>query len=145
MAQLVNKYHARQTGSIAVGDSEGDIEMLEAVESPIAFNPSKKLFHHAQTHGWKVVIERKNMGSMNLNQKARGYVLSNAIVMKKPPSISIIPGFTEGPNSSKRLRPLLQEQGFILSSNPSANLLLSWHILEAVLCYPQKQLHNWLC
>ncbi len=49
------------TDSIGVGDSEGDITMLEMVERPIAFNPTKKLFLHAEKHHWKVVVERKNM------------------------------------------------------------------------------------
>lgn len=48
-------------GSIAVGDSEGDISMLEMVARPIAFNPSSGLFEAAQQAGWEIVIERKNI------------------------------------------------------------------------------------
>lgn len=48
-------------GSVAVGDSEGDISMLAMVERPIAFNPTTSLLEEAQTQGWDVVIERKNM------------------------------------------------------------------------------------
>ncbi len=59
--QLVQKQQATYKGSIAVGDSESDISMLEAVENPIAFNPTKKLFAHAKDKNWKIVIERKNM------------------------------------------------------------------------------------
>lgn len=59
--ELVKKHDATYEGSVAVGDSEGDISMLEAVESPIAFNPTKKLFAVAKEKRWKVVIERKNM------------------------------------------------------------------------------------
>lgn len=58
---LIKKHHAAREGSIAVGDSEGDISMLEMVEQPLAFNPSKKLFHHAQDQGWEIVVERKNV------------------------------------------------------------------------------------
>ena len=61
LRSLMGKHQVSLDGSIGVGDSEGDIDMLSLVEHPIAFNPSKKLFHHAQTQGWKVVIERKNM------------------------------------------------------------------------------------
>lgn len=61
LRELVAKHHATYSGSIAVGDSEGDIGMLELVERPIAFNPSKKLFQRAQEQGWEVVIERKNV------------------------------------------------------------------------------------
>lgn len=45
------------TNSYAIGDSESDISMLELVDHPIAFNPTKKLYKHARQHGWKVVIE----------------------------------------------------------------------------------------
>lgn len=59
--ELVTKHGASWTGSIAVGDSEGDIPMLSAVEQPIAFNPTKMLFDKAKEQGWNIVIERKNM------------------------------------------------------------------------------------
>lgn len=47
--------------SIAVGDTDGDIPMLELVEQPICFNPSATLFAHAQRMGWKVYVERKDV------------------------------------------------------------------------------------
>ena len=49
------------TGSFAVGDTEGDIPMLESVENPICFNPNMKLYKHAKRNGWKVVVERKDV------------------------------------------------------------------------------------
>lgn len=61
LTDLIAKYGATNSKSIAIGDTESDIGMLELVEQPIAFNPTKKLFHHAKQQGWKVVIERKNM------------------------------------------------------------------------------------
>ena len=61
LKQLVAKHGADWKGSYAVGDSEGDIAMLKAVERPIAFNPTKKLFRQASEQGWKIVLERKNM------------------------------------------------------------------------------------
>lgn len=61
LKQLIEKHGATYAGSIAVGDSEGDIPMLEIVEQPIAFNPSKGLFERAQADSWRVVVERKNM------------------------------------------------------------------------------------
>lgn len=61
LSKLIAKHGAVQTGSIAIGDTESDIGMLELVVQPIAFNPTKKLFQHAQQQGWKIVIERKNM------------------------------------------------------------------------------------
>ena len=59
--ELMSTHHAILADSIAVGDSEGDIPMLEMVEQPIAFNPTKELFEHAREAGWKVVVERKNV------------------------------------------------------------------------------------
>jgi HAD superfamily phosphoserine phosphatase-like hydrolase len=61
LQKLIKEHGATTDGSIGVGDSEGDIAMLETVENPIAFNPSAALFEHAKAKGWKVVVERKNM------------------------------------------------------------------------------------
>lgn len=61
LKRLVRKHMAAYAGSIGVGDSESDIPMLEAVEQPIAFNPTRLLFEHARSKGWKIVIERKNV------------------------------------------------------------------------------------
>ena len=48
-------------GSVGVGDTEGDIPLLEAVERSICFNPNKALFEHAKRRGWDVVVERKDV------------------------------------------------------------------------------------
>jgi len=48
-------------GSIGVGDTEGDIALLESVEKPICFNPNKKLYTYARQMKWKVVVERKDV------------------------------------------------------------------------------------
>lgn len=61
LKNLVTKHRASFTSSIAVGDSRSDIDMLELVQMPIAFNPEKELFNHARHHGWKIVLERKNI------------------------------------------------------------------------------------
>ncbi|HVV66537.1 MAG TPA: HAD family phosphatase [Candidatus Saccharimonadales bacterium] len=61
LKEMVAKHGARWDDSIAVGDSESDIPMLEVVQLPVAFNPNKRLFKHAEKAGWKVVLERKNM------------------------------------------------------------------------------------
>lgn len=61
LQELVEKHGAILKGSIAVGDSASDISMLEMVESPIAFNPERKLYDYAKNKGWEIVIERKNM------------------------------------------------------------------------------------
>lgn len=61
LQKLVDKHGASPGRSIAVGDSEGDIGMLEEVVRPIAFNPSKKLFRHAREQGWEIIVERKNV------------------------------------------------------------------------------------
>jgi HAD superfamily hydrolase (TIGR01490 family) len=61
LEELIKKHKLNTAGSIAVGDSSSDIPLLEKVEQPIAFNPERKLFKHASTAGWKIVIERKNI------------------------------------------------------------------------------------
>ncbi len=47
--------------SIGVGDTEGDIPLLEAVERPICFNPNQLLFDYAKRNDWPVVVERKDV------------------------------------------------------------------------------------
>ncbi len=59
--ELMNKHNCTIEDSIAVGDTQGDIQMLEFVKNPIAFNPNKTLYDHAVNVGWKIVVERKNV------------------------------------------------------------------------------------
>ena len=47
--------------SIAVGDTEGDISLLESVANPICFNPNQVLYNHAKRMKWEVVVERKDV------------------------------------------------------------------------------------
>lgn len=61
LKQLVDEHRLNFSGSLAIGDSDSDIEILSLVEQPIAFNPSEDLFAHARSAGWPIVIERKNM------------------------------------------------------------------------------------
>jgi HAD superfamily hydrolase (TIGR01490 family) len=51
----------RKENALAVGDTDGDITLLEAVAQQICFNPNKKLFTHAKRVGWPVVVERKDV------------------------------------------------------------------------------------
>lgn len=66
---LIKKHKTELTDSVAIGDTENDIQILEMVERPIVFNPSRKLFNHAQKSGWEIVVERKNVvyKFMNIN------------------------------------------------------------------------------
>lgn len=61
LLDMIKKHSLDLTGSIAVGDSESDIDMLEMVENPIAFNPNKELLNYARKRKWNIVIERKNV------------------------------------------------------------------------------------
>ncbi len=61
LKELIAKHQATYKSSLGVGDSESDIAMLELVEQPIAYNPTKKLFAHAQKNGWQIAVERKNV------------------------------------------------------------------------------------
>jgi HAD superfamily hydrolase (TIGR01490 family) len=64
-------------GSYGVGDSMSDAPMLELVDNPIAFNPDRRFFEEAQTHGWKIVVERKNM-IFELVRQADQYVMQSS-------------------------------------------------------------------
>lgn len=74
--ELIKKHNSTYKGSIAVGDSKGDISLLKAVENPIAFNPDKKLFDCAKTNNWKIILEIKNM-IYQLEKQDDNYILAN--------------------------------------------------------------------
>jgi HAD superfamily hydrolase (TIGR01490 family) len=48
-------------GSVGVGDTEGDIALLERVETPVCFNPNLRLYTYAKEHKWPIVVERKDV------------------------------------------------------------------------------------
>lgn len=52
--------HTTLADSVGVGDTEFDIDVLERVAHPIAFNPTAQLAHVALKRGWRIVIERKD-------------------------------------------------------------------------------------
>lgn len=53
VADLMNKYG--KSGSIAVGDSENDADMLNLVELPLVMEPNDKLLEIAKNNNWQVV------------------------------------------------------------------------------------------
>lgn len=59
--RVFEKEEVTPEGSVAVGDTEGDISMLESVSRPICFNPNKELYAYAKQMGWKIVVERKDV------------------------------------------------------------------------------------
>lgn len=64
-AQVVSRVFEKEglsrEGSIGVGDTDGDIPLLESVETPICFNPNRGLYAYAQKNGWPIVVERKDV------------------------------------------------------------------------------------
>ncbi len=75
--EFIKKYSASKTGSIGVGDTDGDIEMLKLVEKPIAFNPNLRFYKFAKLNHWDIVIERKNV-VYTLNYSDGKYQLANS-------------------------------------------------------------------
>lgn len=73
--KLVKKHNLTFDGSYAVGDTGGDINILDIVDNPIAFNPNHILLEHAKKQGWKIVIERKSI-AYTLEQKNGQYILA---------------------------------------------------------------------
>lgn len=53
VSDLISKYG--RAGSIAVGDSENDADMLDKVEYPFVIEPNEKLEKIANKNGWKIV------------------------------------------------------------------------------------------
>lgn len=72
--QLIEEHQLDRNGSIAIGDSIGDVSMLDFVEHPIAFNPEKRLYDIAISRQWTIVVERKNM-SYKLEPSDGRYIL----------------------------------------------------------------------
>lgn len=75
LRKLIVNHQVSLEKSIAVGDSAGDISMMQMVERPIAFNPDSKLFTHATKVGWEVVVERKNVIYKLVNENGK-YILA---------------------------------------------------------------------
>lgn len=61
LRRVIEKENITLKDSYGIGDTEGDIPMLEMVENPICFNPNQKLYRHAKINEWKVVVERKDV------------------------------------------------------------------------------------
>lgn len=61
VARVLEQEGLTKKGAVGVGDTEGDISLLEAVDQPICFNPNKRLYDYATRMGWKVVVERKDV------------------------------------------------------------------------------------
>ncbi len=61
ISRVVEREGLTLEGSVGVGDTEGDIPLLEMVERPICFNPNQALFEHAKRRGWDIVVERKDV------------------------------------------------------------------------------------
>jgi HAD superfamily hydrolase (TIGR01490 family) len=59
--RVLEKEPVTLRGSVGVGDTESDIPFLKLVDRPICFNPNRKLLATAKRHGWKVVVERKDV------------------------------------------------------------------------------------
>lgn len=71
---LIEKHSLTYEGSFAIGDTAGDISILERVENPIAFNPNHVLLEHARKQAWKIVIERKSI-AYTLEPRDGSYIL----------------------------------------------------------------------
>lgn len=79
LRDLINEHDLTLEGSIAIGDSDGDIDMLQTVERPIAFNPSEELFRTARDAGWPIVIERKNI-AYTIKEQSGALVLAETTI-----------------------------------------------------------------
>lgn len=79
LAGCVRDYDLTMEGSVAIGDSDGDSDILAMTENPIAFNPSEGLFATAKTKGWSIVIERKNI-AYRLEKQDDALVLAETII-----------------------------------------------------------------
>jgi phosphoserine phosphatase len=56
----------------------GDYAILKHVQNPIVFNPARELFEKSKEHGWKIVVERKNV-IYELSKKDDNYILNSGV------------------------------------------------------------------
>ncbi|MBU2103569.1 HAD-IB family phosphatase [Patescibacteria group bacterium] len=61
LARALEKENLSLNGSVGVGGWESDVSMLDMVEDGIAFNPDSRLYRHAKSKLWKIVVERKDV------------------------------------------------------------------------------------
>lgn len=61
VSRVKDKEDVTMENSVGVGDTEGDITLLESVKRPICFNPNQSLYDHARRVGWEVIVERKDV------------------------------------------------------------------------------------
>lgn len=61
LKSLIKKHNAEIQNSVVIGDSTGDIAMLELADRPIAFNPDMRLYGKARQSGWQITLKRKNV------------------------------------------------------------------------------------
>lgn len=61
VARVIEREGLTAEGSIGVGDTEGDVPLLESVEMPICFNPNRLLYDEAKKRGWPIIVERKDV------------------------------------------------------------------------------------
>lgn len=59
--RVIEKENLSFDYALGVGDTEGDISLLELMHTAICFNPNNALYAHAKMMGWKVVVERKDV------------------------------------------------------------------------------------
>ncbi len=79
LTRLIEQHDLTIEDSYAVGDSNGDIGMLQMVAHPVAFNPTYELLEKALANEWKIVIERKNASfELEKEPKLGHYILAQA-------------------------------------------------------------------
>ncbi len=61
LKRAVEKEKLTLKDSVGVGDTDSDISFLKWVENPICFNPNKKLYDHAKSAKWQIVVEHKDV------------------------------------------------------------------------------------
>ena len=61
LQQYIYEHGLTLEDSYAIGDTESDASILRMVTHPIAFNPNQNLKVMADTEGWRIVLEKKDV------------------------------------------------------------------------------------
>lgn len=76
---LVDEAALDLDGSVGVGDTLSDVGFLELVQTPIVFNPNRRLFEVARQQDWPIVVERKDV-IYNLQMRLEDSLLGEGTV-----------------------------------------------------------------
>ncbi len=70
--------------SVAIGDTLSDVHLFDAVGHPLAFNPNRALYKEAFGRGYPLVMERKDVITLDLSARAMANEVAATPTCERP-------------------------------------------------------------